>query len=143
MGSLKVRAALAAVAVALTAGLAVTPAAAAPAYVTGVQYYGAESAVPSAGATAFVQLNAAATYSRIWLSGSVHCPAFNGAHTTWCGWIGNGTNHAQGGVNYTVGGGSYWMRLDIYAPIWNGVSIRCVTRGNTVNFVTYCAGRGN
>jgi hypothetical protein len=117
--------------------------AAAPANAGTYTYYGAES-YNSTGATAFVQFNAAHSYSLISIqSNYVHCPAYNGAHVTWCGTVGNNTNHAQGGVNYTVNGVSYWMREDVYAATWYG-SLKCYARGNaTTHFVTYCNGVGN
>ena len=127
-------------ALALAAGLAL---AAAPAASAGTyQYYGAESY--SNPGTAFVQFNAAHSYNIVSIkSNYVNCPAFNGAHVTWCGTVGNNTVHAQAGVNYTDNGKSYWMREDVYAAAWDG-TFRCDTRGNGVsNFVTYCAGVGN
>src|SRR6516162_5400443 len=124
---------------ALAAGLDL---AASPASAGTYQYYGAEAY--SAPASAFVQFNAAHSTILISIkSGYVHCPAYNGAHVTWCGTVGNNTNHAQAGVNFTAGGRSYWMREDVYAAIWYG-SLKCDTRGNsTTYFVTYCAGVGN
>jgi hypothetical protein len=122
---------------ALAAGLilaAVVPASAAPYY-----YYGAESA--GSGASAFTQFYAAHSTQLISIQNNhVNCPAFNGAHVTWCGTIGNNTSHAQAGVNYTVNGVSYWMREDVYAAIWYG-SLKCTTRGNAPShFVTACNG---
>jgi hypothetical protein len=124
---------------ALTAGL-ILPAAA-PASAATYQYYGAESYNSGSGATAFTQFNAAHSNTLISIkSNYVNCPAFNGAHVTWCGTIGNNTNHAQAGVNYTVNGVSYWMRMDVYAAVVYG-SLKCDTRGNaTSHFVTYCNG---
>ena len=118
----------------LTLAIAV-PANAAPYY-----YYGAESGGPGP-ASAFTQFYAAHSTNLISIeSGHVNCPAFNGAHVTWCGTVGNNTNHAQAGVNFTVNGGSYWMRMDVYAPVVYG-SLRCSTRGNaTSHFVTSCNG---
>ena len=133
--SLRLRRGLLVLALAAAAALAAAPAASAAAY----QYYGAESA--GGGASAFTQFNAAHSVSLISIeSGYVNCPAFNGAHVTWCGTIGNNTNHAQAGVNYTFGGVSYWMREDVYAAVVYG-SLRCTTRGNAPShFVTFCAG---
>ena len=135
--SLRLRRVLLVLALAATAALAAAPSASAAAY----QYYGAESANPAAGATAFTQFYAAHSVNLISIeSNYVNCPAFNGAHVTWCGTIGNNTNHAQAGVNYTVGGVSYWMREDVYAPVWYGY-VKCGTRGNAPShFVNACAG---
>lgn len=118
------------------AGLAVT---ATPANAAAYYYYGAEAA--SAGESAFTQFYAAHSVNLISIqSGYVHCPAYNGAHVTWCGTVGNNTSHAQAGVNFTVNGVSYWMREDVYAPIWYG-SVKCATRGNAPSrFVTACNG---
>jgi hypothetical protein len=123
---------------ALAAGLTL---AAAPANAATYQYYGAESYNAGSGATAFTQFNAAHSNTLISIkSNYVNCPAYNGAHVTWCGTVGNNTNHAQAGVNYTVNGVSYWMREDVYAPVYYG-SLRCTTRGNATSyFVTYCNG---
>jgi hypothetical protein len=105
------------------------------------QYFGAESA--TAGASAFTQFNAASSNTLISIeSNYVHCPAFNGAHVTWCGTVGNNTNHAQAGVNFTVNGVSHWMRMDVYAAVYYGHLV-CKTRGDVVNFVTFCNGVGN
>lgn len=133
--SLRFRRGLFALALAAATTLAAAPAASAGTY----QYYGAESA--GGGASAFTQFNAAHSTNLISIeSGYVNCPAYNGAHVTWCGTIGNNTSHAQAGVNYTRNGVSYWMREDVYAAVWYG-SLRCSTRGNdTSHFVTSCAG---
>ena len=133
--SLRLRRVLLALALAAAAALAAAPPASAAAY----QYYGAESA--GSGASAFTQFYAAHSASLISIqSNVVHCPAFNGAHVTWCGTVNNNTGHAQAGVNYTVNGVSYWMREDVYAPVYYG-SVKCTTRGNAPShFVTACAG---
>jgi hypothetical protein len=103
------------------------------------QYFGAESYNSGSGATAFVQFNAAHSQYIVSIeSGYVHCPAFNGGHVTWCGTIGNNTDHAQAGVNYTVSGRAYYLREDVYAPVVYG-GLTCSTRGNaTSHFVTAC-----
>ncbi len=124
-----------ALALAAAAALAAAPAASAAPY----QYYGAESA--GGGASAFTQFNAAHSTNLISIeSNYVNCPAYNGDHVTWCGTVNNNTNHAQAGVNYTRNGVSYWMRMDVYAPVFYGY-VKCVTRGNdTSHFPTSCAG---
>ena len=97
-------------AIAALLGVTATAAQAAP-----YQYYGAESA--GSGASAFTQFYAAHSVNLISIeSNHVNCPAFNGAHVTWCGTVGNNTNHAQAGVNYTAGGVSYWMRRTCTPP---------------------------
>ena len=133
--SLRLRRTILALGIAVTAALAAAPAASAGTYT----YYGAESA--GGGASAFTQFNAAHSNQLVSIeSNYVNCPAYNGAHVTWCGTIGNNTSHAQAGVNYTLGGVSYWMRMDVYAAVWYG-SLKCDTRGNAVShFVTYCNG---
>ena len=124
----------------LAAGLtlASVPAAnAAPYY-----FYSAESAGPGS-ASAFTQFYAAHSSQLISIQNNyVNCPAFNGAHVTWCGTVGNNTGHAQAGVNYTYGGGSYWMREDVYAAVSSPTgSLYCTTRGNaTSHFVLHCNG---
>src|ERR1700745_4385257 len=63
-------------------------------------YYGAESA--GSGASAFTQFYAAHSSQLISIQNNhVNCPAFNGAHVTWCGTVGNNTGHAQGGRTTT------------------------------------------
>lgn len=106
------------------------------------QYYSATSG-GVAGASAFTQFNAAHSSVLISIeSNHVACPGPNGAHVTWCGTIGNNTSHAQAGVNYTAGGGSYWMRMDVYAAVASGTgSLQCDTRGNAPShFVIACPG---
>ena len=108
------------------------------------QYFGAESYNSSSGATAFVQFNAAHSQYIVSIkSNYVNCPAFNGAHVTWCGTVGNNTSHAQAGVNYTAGGQSHYLRMDVYAPSVYGF-LKCGTRGDdSSHFVTYCNGAGS
>ena len=120
--------------------LASGPAAsAAPGVVSGYHYYEAESWNSGSSASAFVQFHATTDQYHVWLNGGVSCPVFNGAVRTWCGWSNNGTNLGTAGVNYTVGGVSHYLRLDVYAAVWYG-SVVCRTRGNaTTQFVTYCA----
>lgn len=117
-------------------GVTATAAQAAP-----YQYYGAESYNPTAGASAFTQFYAAHSAYIISIQyNHVNCPAYNGAHVTWCGTVGNNTGHAQAGVNYTVGGAAYWMRMDVYAAAVAGY-LKCTTRGNAPShFVNACAG---
>lgn len=113
---------------------------AAPAYVTGYHYYEGYSDNPSYGSSAFVRFHATNSVGQVWINGSVACPAYNGAVRTWCGWIGNGSSHAQAGVNYTVSGQSFWFRFDVYAPDWYG-QLTCTVRGNAgVRAITYCPG---
>ena len=135
--SLRLRRWLAALPLAAAAVLAAAPSASAAGT---YQYYGAESYNPSYGSSAFTQFNAAhSTYLISIQSNYVNCPAFNGAHVTWCGTVGNNTNHAQAGVNYTVGGQSFWMRMDVWAAVVYGY-LKCGTRGNAgSHFVTACA----
>lgn len=104
-------------------------------------YNGAETGAGAA--SAFTQFYAATSYNLISIqSGHVNCPAYNGAHVTWCGTVGNNTSHAQAGVNFTVNGVSYWMRDDMYAPVASGTGqVTCSTRGNAPShFITACNG---
>ena len=121
---------------ALTAGLSL---AAIPAANAAPYYYNGAEAGGVAGASAFTQFYAATSSTLISIeSNHVNCPAFQGAHVTWCGTIGNNTNHAQAGVNFTVNGVSYWMRDDMYA---HASGPTCSTRGNSPShFVTACNG---
>lgn len=136
--SLRLRRGLFALALAAIATLAgASSASAAPYY-----YNGAESG-GVAGASAFTQFYAASSATLISIqSNHVNCPALNGAHASWCGTVNNNTGHAQAGVNYTVNGVSYWMRMDIYAAASSGTGhLLCTTRGNAPShFVTACNG---
>jgi hypothetical protein len=123
-------------------GLAIggaSTASAAPAYSgSGYHYYEAYGDVTLHGSTAFIQLHAtnkASTY-QVWINGTPSCPVYNGATRTWCGFSGNGTNTLTAGVNYTVSGRSYWLRIDIHSY---STGTSCGVRGNAnVNVVTYC-----
>lgn len=123
------------------AALAGAGAAAPAAQAASYYYYGAEAGGIPGGASAFTQFYAAHSQYIISIeSNHVNCPAFSGAHVTWCGTVGNNTGHAQAGVNFTVSGVSYWMRMDIYAPATAGY-LKCGTRGNSPShFVTACNG---
>jgi hypothetical protein len=126
---------------ALAAGLALAtaPAASAGTYT----YYGAESYNPSYGSSAFTQFYAAHSVYIVSIQNNyVNCPGLNGAHVTWCGTVGNNTGHAQAGVNYTAGGQSFWMRMDVYAPASSPTGhLYCTTRGDAgSHFVTSCDG---
>jgi hypothetical protein len=138
MSRLRRRAAVLALATGLGLGIPATFAVTAASAGT-YQYFGAESYNSGSGATAFVQFNAAHSVNLVSIeSNYVNCPAFNGAHVTWCGTIGNNTNHAQAGANYTVSGKAYYLREDVWAPVVYG-SLKCGTRGDaTSHFVTAC-----
>lgn len=138
----RARAVLAALALAAGLGLAAAPSADAASY----QYFGAESYNSTSGASVFVQFNAAHSQYLVSIkSNYVNCPVpGGGAHVTWCGTVGNNTSHAQAGANYTAGGRSHYIRMDVYAPGVSGTgALTCGTRGDdTSHFVTFCNGVG-
>jgi hypothetical protein len=124
---------------AVPAVLAVHAAQAAPDYPgNGYRYYEAYGYINAHKSSAFIQLHATnkeSTY-QIWINGTPSCPVYNGATRTWCGFSGNGTNTLTAGVNYTVAGISYWLRIDIHSYSTGTV---CDVRGNgDERVITYC-----
>lgn len=119
-----------------------TAAQAAPAYVTGYHYYEGYGYHPAYGSSAFAQFHATNSYGQVWINGSVSCPAYNGARVTRCAWYGNGTNLAHAGVNYTVGGKSFWFQVNVEAPVRHVPhELWCTPHGSApVTAVTACPG---
>jgi hypothetical protein len=124
-----------------TAAPAAHAATTAPAYVTGYHFSEGYSYNPVYGTSMFVDLHTTNTQYQVWVNGSVQCTGYNGARVYQCGVYrnSNGTDTLTVGGNYYVpGGGYYWFRMDLTAPV---IGQGCGLEGNAgIRGWTYCFG---
>jgi hypothetical protein len=79
----------------------------------------------------FIDLHTTNTGTQIWINGTPSCFSYNGAKTTWCGYVGssNGTSKLEVGFNFN----GLWYRFDIPA------SGNCSVRGDVLEMGwNYC-----